>query len=694
MEPVTLVITGQSLRQSPLLYALSGSSNSSSSNSSNRGWRWSNGKWRPTPKSAPPNLSRRRPTTAGTGIFSNNTNNTNNINTLLLPARHHPTTRAQSTRSTTRRNRRVTSAHPAAMMQAPTSTFPTPFSSSSSSSSQPPLRVHDVYTMAESTRARMSQECRQLVLTRTQKLVRNDSGMSRPVSGLCPAVSPPSHAVVAARHITLEQEQKEKEDEELEEKNPERAVATQEDNEKVPSNDDDNDHLHHHHHQFLNARRVVSAHNNNVRYSHASSSANASASASAPGSRSQHQHSRLGSSVTLVSGRTSAVGSEMCVGCVSTPRTVDSEARKMSVSRQCCEVMGPGVCRDCQKLRARMKDRERMEADFPRLRISEKNVTTSAVLMRVLPDMTQAEIQDKIARGEIDRGGLQFPPHRFRRGSGGGGGGGGGESDDDGEDESDYNFKLRYNGLPGGQDDDDDDNDDEVGSRRTYSRTSIRPQNRALSDHRPDTAKSSNTMVVLTKLKLKLGGQASTPLFFMDLRHMNSKIYHGRVERKVKTPRDQEEEEGEEVEVVVEEGEGEPMGRRRRKKVHNLLSVDDMPGSVQAFVSPRKMKSVEEPSYKVYFEPPLLAKHLQESTPSFFAGSNNPYHLPDRLPDVIEFADGQTSMTDPTPFRSESSMSFVSAASDHDGGSGTAEGVTSHKGQGEGLQVLQETVQE
>ena len=56
-----------------------------------------------------------------------------------------------------------------------------------------------------------------------------------------------------------------------------------------------------------------------------------------------------------------------------------------------------------------MMERERMEADFPRLRVSEKNVTTSAVLKRVLPGMSQAEIQDKIARGEIARTSLLFP---------------------------------------------------------------------------------------------------------------------------------------------------------------------------------------------------------------------------------------------------------------------------------------------
>ena len=55
----------------------------------------------------------------------------------------------------------------------------------------------------------------------------------------------------------------------------------------------------------------------------------------------------------------------------------------------------------------------------------------------------------------------------------------------------------------------------------------------------------------------------------------------------------------------------------------------------------------------------------QVSNPSFFAGSDDPYSLPERLPDVLEFADGKLSITDPSSaLRSESSMSFVSAISE------------------------------
>ena len=47
----------------------------------------------------------------------------------------------------------------------------------------PELSVNDVYRLAERTRMRTSLEARQLVLARTQKAVRADSGMSRPDTG-------------------------------------------------------------------------------------------------------------------------------------------------------------------------------------------------------------------------------------------------------------------------------------------------------------------------------------------------------------------------------------------------------------------------------------------------------------------------------------------------------------------------------
>ena len=79
------------------------------------------------------------------------------------------------------------------------------------------------------------------------------------------------------------------------------------------------------------------------------------------------------------------------------------------------------------------------------------------------------------------------------------------------------------------------------------------------------------------------------------------------------------------------------------------------------FVSPRKIKEPDEPKYKVYFEPPLLPKRLQTPNPSFFAGSNDEYKLPERLPDVIEFTDSKRVDVMEKQLRCVSSMSIESS---------------------------------
>ncbi|PVD28208.1 hypothetical protein C0Q70_10795 [Pomacea canaliculata] len=127
-----------------------------------------------------------------------------------------------------------------------------------------------------------------------------------------------------------------------------------------------------------------------------------------------------------------------------------------------------------------------------------------------------------------------------------------------------------------------------------------------------------------------LRGEPSTPLFFCSLKHMNSKIYLGRATRSLASSK---------------------VGERR-------LTSRTTAGDVlfPAFVSPRKSKLVQKPHCKGFFGPPLLAKDRQIANPSFFAGSDLPYSLPERLPDVLEFTDRATRVTDPTPtfFRSSS----------------------------------------
>ena len=53
------------------------------------------------------------------------------------------------------------------------------------------------------------------------------------------------------------------------------------------------------------------------------------------------------------------------------------------------------------------------------------------------------------------------------------------------------------------------------------------------------------------------------------------------------------------------------------------------------FISPKKLKKPEKPTYIAYYEPPLLPKVCQNVEPSFFAGSDGKYKLPDRLPDDL-----------------------------------------------------------
>ena len=218
-----------------------------------------------------------------------------------------------------------------------------------------------------------------------------------------------------------------------------------------------------------------------------------------------------------------------------------------------------------------------MEADFPRLRVSEKNVTTSAIVKRILPDMTQAEIQDKIARGEIARSGLLFPRRLCH--------GGGGDSDDDSDDsDRDSAHRLRHNGLhapPEEGRDYDSDGSDDRSSKGTYS------GNRSADPRRGSSRPHSNPLLLLTKVKLNLRREATTPLFFMDLRHMNSKIFQGLVDKSLRPPK-------------AEKAGGD-----------NMLLAPPANPLYPTFVSPRKCKLTEEPAYKVYFEPPLLAKRQQ-----------------------------------------------------------------------------------
>ncbi|XP_052088374.1 uncharacterized protein LOC127725452 isoform X2 [Mytilus californianus] len=73
----------------------------------------------------------------------------------------------------------------------------------------------------------------------------------------------------------------------------------------------------------------------------------------------------------------------------------------LPVGREICEIIGPQVCSQCKQDQSRQMGLYKCDQCFPTLRISHENMTTAAVLKRYLPDLSESDIQDKIAKGEI-----------------------------------------------------------------------------------------------------------------------------------------------------------------------------------------------------------------------------------------------------------------------------------------------------
>ncbi|XP_063405310.1 uncharacterized protein LOC134688482 isoform X1 [Mytilus trossulus] len=73
----------------------------------------------------------------------------------------------------------------------------------------------------------------------------------------------------------------------------------------------------------------------------------------------------------------------------------------LPVGREICEIIGPQVCSQCKQDQSRQMGLYKCDQCFPTLRISHENMTTAAVLQRYLPDLSESDIQDKIAKGEI-----------------------------------------------------------------------------------------------------------------------------------------------------------------------------------------------------------------------------------------------------------------------------------------------------
>ena len=102
--------------------------------------------------------------------------------------------------------------------------------------------------------------------------------------------------------------------------------------------------------------------------------------------------------------------------------------------------------------------------------------------------------------------------------------------------------------------------------------------------------------------------------YFTNIRDLNSKIISGEVSNKVSRK-------------VL-------MGKKPSlQKKPSLASFTEQ--LCPLFISPKKIKQPEKPSYIAYYEPPLLPKVCQNAEPSFFAGSDRKYKLPDRLPEDL-----------------------------------------------------------
>lgn len=67
----------------------------------------------------------------------------------------------------------------------------------------------------------------------------------------------------------------------------------------------------------------------------------------------------------------------------------------------CCEVIGPQACEECRRVQRRQYEREKFEARFSNVLVSDHNITTCAFLQRYLPHLSKEDILVKLARGDI-----------------------------------------------------------------------------------------------------------------------------------------------------------------------------------------------------------------------------------------------------------------------------------------------------
>ena len=90
---------------------------------------------------------------------------------------------------------------------------------------------------------------------------------------------------------------------------------------------------------------------------------------------------------------------------------VDREVEGLvsSLSRQCCDVLGPRACHECSVVNRRHSDHNRHgpPTGYDNLHHSGDNFATSILVSRMMPGVPEYIVQTKVACGEIRREGFK-----------------------------------------------------------------------------------------------------------------------------------------------------------------------------------------------------------------------------------------------------------------------------------------------
>ncbi|XP_038049116.1 uncharacterized protein LOC119722826 [Patiria miniata] len=77
--------------------------------------------------------------------------------------------------------------------------------------------------------------------------------------------------------------------------------------------------------------------------------------------------------------------------------------RVNNMSRECCDVLGPKACHECDRLNRRSNSALRNEANFPSIHISAANFSTMTIVNRVRPELNSRQVLERLAQGDISR---------------------------------------------------------------------------------------------------------------------------------------------------------------------------------------------------------------------------------------------------------------------------------------------------